>query len=241
MKILGIIPARANSKGIINKNRQLLAGKSLSLHAIDTALASGVLDRLIVSSDDDILLKEASSREKVEIPFKRPDFLAQDQTLISEVISHLLDWLWEKEKYQADAFMLIEPTSPLRTAEDLRLASEAFRKSRKATLVSVSAPIQHPSNMILKAQDNLSYCLNRQANAKGRQDFDEVWFINGALYLTKTDYFLAHKKVYDLNDCELYKMPPERAFDINTEWDLALLRAYYEVSHFTQEGKEKYA
>lgn len=226
MKLLAIIPARANSKGVLNKNRQLLAGKPLVLHAIDIAIQSAIFDKIILSSDDDTILQLARSRDKIDIPFKRPDVLSADDSLIADVIQHLLEWLWEKMQYRPDAFMLLEPTSPLRTVADIRLALQQFKASEKDCLIAVSAPTQHPSNMICETKGNLSYCLPRKQVSNGRQDFPAAWFINGALYLTKTDFFLRTKKIYDLTCCDLYKIPAERAFDINTEFDLALVRAY---------------
>lgn len=226
MKILGIIPARGNSKGVPQKNLQLLNGKPLLLHAIDTACASHVLDKIIVSSDDEAILTLARSCPGVEIPFKRPSELAQDHTKISDVLLHLLTWLKTQQDYQPDAIMLLEPTSPLRDIKDLQAAVELFQANAAPTLVSVSPPIQHPSNMIFQDNETWQYCLGRSAQTKGRQDFKDAWFINGAVYLTKTDYFLKTHLVYDLTACTLYKMPSERAFDINNFFDLELARAY---------------
>ncbi len=226
MKVLGIIPARGGSKGIKNKNMQLLNGKPLVWHAAETALKSAVLDRIVLNTNDDTIIEAMQSHAKIDIPFKRPEHLATDTSLISDTIAHLLEWLETNENYIPDAFMLLEPTCPLRTVEDLQEAIKLYKSAGKHTLISVSEPQQHPSNMICANENGYDYCLQRNVNARGRQDFHPTWFINGAVYITATDYFKRSKKVYDLNSCALYVMPSERAFDINTPFDLALVRAH---------------
>jgi CMP-N,N'-diacetyllegionaminic acid synthase len=226
MKVLGIIPARSGSKGIKNKNMQLLGGKTLVQRAADTAISSGILDRIIVNTDDDAIIESFRSHPIIEVPFKRPQELASDAAVIADAIAHLLGWLRDRQNYIPDAFMLLEPTSPLRTEEDLRTALKQFLQSGKSCLIGVSEPQQHPSNMIVRTGDAFAYCQERKADARGRQDFHETWFINGAIYITQTAFFNETRRIYDLNACALYVVPSDRAFDINTPLDLALVRAH---------------
>lgn len=230
MKLLGIIPARGGSKGIQYKNMQLLKGKPLVLHAVDTAIASNIFDRIIVSSDNDAILNCVRTREQIDIPYKRPAHLANDTSLISDVILHLLHYLKQTENYIPDAFMLLEPTCPLRTVTDVNKAFFAFQQENKPCLISVSKPEQHPSNMIYQSQNTWRYCLARQENSRGRQDFQPVWFINGAVYLTRTEFFLKTKLIYDLKSCAIFEIPHERAIDINTPLDLAFAHAQLSLS-----------
>lgn len=238
MKVLGIIPARGGSKGITNKNMQLLNGKPLVLHATDTAIKSKALDRIILSSDDDEIIKAVRTRPEINIPFKRPAELATDTAKISDTIAHLLNWLEDNENYIPDAFMLLEPTSPLRTIYDIYESLKLFEAEGKPSLIAVSQPHQHPSNMIFKNNKEFKYCMDRKQEATGRQDFHQTWFINGAIYLTQTKYFKKTNKVFDLNNCILYEIPSERAFDINTHFDLELLRAHIQN---TKQEEEVYA
>lgn len=239
MKVLGIIPARANSKGVVNKNRQLLNGKALVMHAIDVAIESKALDKIVLSTDDDMIIDMASSCQQIEVPFKRPAELAQDNSLISDVILHLLKWYQITHNYIPDAFMLLEPTSPMRSAEDIRTAMQQFATADKDCLVAVSEPQQHPSNMIFNNGDHWQYCLQRKKSVKGRQDFHAAWFINGAVYITKTNFFMKTKQVYDLQSASFYRMPLERAIDINSEFDLELARYYAEQRNKNSKPKKE--
>jgi CMP-N,N'-diacetyllegionaminic acid synthase len=228
MQLIAIIPARGGSKGIRNKNMQLLANKPLVLHAVDCAIESKIFDRIIVSSDDDAILACVKSRSQADVPFKRPDHLAQDDTRIADVIHHLLTHLQREESFAPHAFMLLEPTSPLRTPDDLYMAYKHFQKMKKPCLLSVSEPMQHPSNMILarrKHSTTWQYCLDRPFESRGRQDFNPVWFINGLCYITNTKFFLTTQMIYDLNRCALFEVPSERAIDINTPMDLRYARS----------------
>lgn len=233
MKLIAIIPARGGSKGIRNKNMQQLADKPLVLHAVDCAIESKIFDRIIVSSDNDAILACVKSRTQVEVPFKRPCHLAQDESRIADVVKHLLSYLQHEEKFTPHAFMLLEPTSPLRTADDLRKAYKLFLKMKKPCLLSVSKPMQHPSNMILSRRKNSNawqYCLDRPSKTRGRQDFNPVWFINGVCYITHANFFFATQMIYDLSRCALFEVPTERAIDINTPIDLSYARAFFETA-----------
>ena len=233
MKILGIVPARAGSKGIPRKNLQLLDGEPLLARALITAVKSYVLDKIIFSSDDDEMIKIANECDGVEIPFKRPSVLALDDTPIVAVISHLLEWLKLHYQYIPDAFMLLEPTCPLRTVQDIQRAVALFIESNKPCLFSVAPPIQHPSDFIYQMEaGNWSYCLARSNDTRGRQDFKKAWFINGAIYLTRTDFFLETKKIYDLDLSEIYYMGMEGVFDVDTPFDLELVQAYVDRVNF---------
>jgi CMP-N,N'-diacetyllegionaminic acid synthase len=112
--ILAIVPARGGSKGVPRKNIRLLAGKPLIAWTIDEAKKSRYIDRLILSSEDDEII-EVAREFGCEIPFKRPDELAQDDTPGIESVIHAINTL--EEKY--DFVVLLQPTSPLRTVEDI--------------------------------------------------------------------------------------------------------------------------
>ena len=113
MKILGIIPARGGSKGVPGKNIKLLGGKPLLQYTSDIALKSNLLDKVIVSSDDDAIIKVAESLG-LSVPFKRPSDLATYKSPTLPVIQHALNYYQEKG-IRFDAVCLLQITSPLRT------------------------------------------------------------------------------------------------------------------------------
>ena len=116
-KVLGIIPARGGSKGIPGKNMRLLGGKPLLAYSIEAARASGVIDRLILSTDSEEIA--ALGREfGAEIPFMRPAELAADDTPMQAVLEHALAGL-DEQGWRAEIVVLLQPTAPLRRPEHI--------------------------------------------------------------------------------------------------------------------------
>ncbi len=92
------------------------------------------------------------------------------------------------------------------------------------SLVSVTEPIQHPYDFIIETDGTVDY-ICRKKNVSRRQDFGEAWFMNGAIYITNYEFFRSRKKIYDLKDCILYKMPIESSVDIDTPFDLEICKS----------------
>src|SRR3989344_6947509 len=133
MKILGIITARGGSKGIPGKNIKPLLGRPLIEYTVEAAQKSGMFDsavggRLILSTDDEAIAKVAKNLG-VEVPFIRPKELAEDKTPHLQVLQHAVKWLKEKENYESDAVMILQPTAPLRQAHHIKEAVELFQKT----------------------------------------------------------------------------------------------------------------
>ena len=138
MKTLGLITARGGSKGIPRKNVRMLAGKPLIAWTIEAALHAGVLDAVVVSTDDEEIA--AVAREAgAEVPFIRPPELAKDSTPGLDPVLHALDAL---PSY--DAVLLLQPTSPLRSPDDIRACLRLAAESVAASVVSVCEPQAHP-------------------------------------------------------------------------------------------------
>src|SRR5579871_1555806 len=119
MTVLGVITARGGSKGIPGKNLRLLRGKPLLAYSIEAAQQSGVFERLIVSTDDEAIASCAVALG-CEVPFMRPAALARDETVHFDVMRHAVDWMRDHASYTPDAVMILQPTSPLRSPEDIR-------------------------------------------------------------------------------------------------------------------------
>ncbi|MCI0709847.1 MAG: acylneuraminate cytidylyltransferase family protein, partial [Chloroflexi bacterium] len=116
MNILGLIPARGGSKSIPRKNIVPLAGKPLLAYTCEAALDSAMLSRVILSTDDDEIAQVGRDCG-VDVPFMRPTSLAQDDTGSVSVAQHAIHWLAENDNWQTDILVLLQPTSPLRTAQ----------------------------------------------------------------------------------------------------------------------------
>jgi N-acylneuraminate cytidylyltransferase len=213
-KILGIIPARGGSKGIPRKNLKLLAGKPLIAWTIEEAKKSQYLDRIILSSEDAEIIKTATALG-CEIPFVRPAELAGDDTPGIEPVIHALNCLEEYYDYA----VLLQPTSPLRTAEDIDGCIRYCLQENAPVCVSVVLTDKHPYWMYSLDERHRLHPLLPTVQASGRrQDLPPIYMENGAVYVAETD-FLLREKSFNTPETLAYIMSPERSWDIDAEAD----------------------
>ena len=214
---LALIPARAGSKGLPRKNIRPLFGKPLIAWTIEQALASKYLDKIVVSTDD-VKISKIARRYGAETPFLRPKKLATSSAKTVEVLMHTLDF-FEKKSCQFDLIMLLQPTSPLRKAEDIDGAIRLlFRKNARA-IVSVCPVEHHPFWCnILNRNDGMRNFSTSLAVSKNRQELPKYFRLNGAIYLAYTSLF-RKDKTFITTGTYAYKMPQERSVDIDTELD----------------------
>src|SRR5262249_17289269 len=116
--VLGLVPARGGSKGVPGKNVRPLAGRTLLEYTARAARESGVIDRIVLSTDS-AEIAEAGARAGIEVPFMRPASLAADDTPMVPVITHAVGEL-DRQGWSADVIVLLQPTSPLRRPEHIR-------------------------------------------------------------------------------------------------------------------------
>ena len=183
--ILGVIPARGGSKGIPRKNIRLLGDKPLLAWTVQTALQSAVLDRLILTTEDEEIA-EVGRTYGCEVPFLRPQELATDETPGIEPVLHALNLLEAHEGYVPEFVMLLQPTSPFRTSEQMKQAVKQFLMSNFDSLVSVVEPKHPPLWMFVKDADESLKPLLSSEKPTRRQDLPESFALNGAIYLTRT-------------------------------------------------------
>ena len=219
MIVMGLILARGGSKGLPRKNILPLAGKPLIGYTIEVARASTVLDRVVVSTDDQEIAGVAK-RYGADVPFYRPADLAEDDTSVFPAILHALTWLSEHEGYDPGYVMLLQPTSPFRTVEDIEGAvSLAVRKHADA-VVSVSRVRQHPYWSKQMSEDGrLISQYPPEHAAFRRQDLPPLYVPNGAIYLVLRSVLLEKETVYTERTYG-YVIPAERSLDIDDAWDL---------------------
>lgn len=222
MQIVAIIPARGGSKGVPGKNIAIVGGKPLIAWTITAAIKANIFDRVIVSTDD-ATIAFVATQFGAEVPFLRPPHLAQDDTPTIDVLIHLLDWLAQNADYRPDLVMLLQPTSPLRMAEDVREARLLLDAKQADSVVSVCLSEQHPYWMKQVDDDQrLRPFLNPTETHTRRQNLPPTYALNGAIYLAKRELILTQRSFYTDNSYA-YIMPPERSLDIDTPWDLHLV------------------
>lgn len=221
MNVVALIPARGGSKAIPRKNLAPLGGKPLIAWTIEAALVSGEFSRVIVSTDDEEIA--AVSREfGAEVPFVRPAEIARDETPAIDVAIHALDWLRERGEEPTHLFLL-QPTSPQRTADDIRAAIQLAKDRDPAAIIGVCEANPHPFMARAISDDgHLSDFLPGASKPKRRQDYPAAYFINGAVYLSRTES-LRETRSFQPPDTLAFVMPPERSLDIDTPLDLRVV------------------
>jgi len=217
--VLAIIPARGGSKGVQRKNIREVAGKPLIAWTIEEANKSKYIDRLILSSEDDEIITIAK-QWGCEVPFVRPQELAEDETPGIEPVIHAIKTL--RDKY--DYVVLLQVTSPLRSVEDIDGCLELMIKQGAISCVSVTEPEKSPYWMykMSKSSHRLDPLIPQDRDISCRQDLPKVYALNGAVYVNRCDYLINTKKM--INDETIgYMMPKERSVDIDTEADFVYL------------------
>ena len=214
--VLGLITARGGSKGVPGKNVKLLAGKPLIVWTIEAALTSGRIDRLILSTDSDEIAGVAKSAG-CEVPFTRPSALATDTATSNDVIRHALETI----DCTDDRVVLLQPTSPLREAQDINGCLDAQAASGGPFCVSLCVADPPPEyHFRINAQHRLNPVI-ASSKALRRQDLPLSYTLNGAVYVFERKWFLANGKL-KMADAAAYLMPPERSIDIDTDMDFML-------------------
>lgn len=180
-----VIPARGGSKGIPRKNLTPVAGKPLIAHTIEAALGSRHLDQVLLSTDDEEIA-ETGRRLGLKVPFLRPAELAADDTPMMAVIRHAVREVTRRGEAPT-AVVLLQPTSPLRTAGHIDDAIELFNKEEADSVVSVSETLEHPCDMAWFDGGTMRLALSAEERWKGRQTYPNFYFVNGAIYIVKTE------------------------------------------------------
>jgi len=220
--ILAIITARGGSKGVPGKNIKPLCGHPLIAYTIKAAQKCSSLNDFLVSTDSEEIA-EVAARYGAKPPFLRPGELARDDTPSCLVLQHAL---LEYEKLYArgvDVIVLLQPTTPLRTAHDIDMAVEMFLKAPEAdSLISCFADAAcHPRVMYTMEGDRLVPLLEDRRLPVRRQDFEKVYLRNGAVYITKRETLM--KKNTIIGDSLLcYEMPFIRSVNIDEPGDFRL-------------------
>ena len=221
-RTLAVIPARGGSKGIPQKNLVLLDGKPLLAYTCAQARNAKTVTRVILSTDDDAIAA-CAKRFRVEMPFRRPQELAADDTPMLAVLRHALETLRRQERYQPDIVVLLQPTSPLRRADDIDGAVQLLSARRADSVVSVvEVPHQfNPVSLLRMQEDHLVPFFNGQSVAR-RQDKPAVYARNGPAVLAVSGQVLETQNSLYGNVCLPFIMPPERSVDIDSAFDLGL-------------------
>lgn len=232
--VVGIITARGGSKGIPGKNLVDLGGKPLIAWTIEAALQSKGLCRTIVTTDS-AEIAEVSRRWGADVPFMRPEKLAQDDTPHIPVVHHVINWLELHDRERPDYIMVLQPTSPFRNSSDIDAAIELAINADAASVVSVEETHHHP--FLVKRisgsgflDDYIPDAPQPGSHSIRRQELLKAYFVNGAIYLTRREVSLEERTLLPRGTLP-YIMPIERSLQIDVNWELHVARLILEESN----------
>jgi CMP-N,N'-diacetyllegionaminic acid synthase len=223
MRNIAIIIARSGSKGLKDKNIRPLNGKPLLAYTIEAALQSECFDTVMVSTDSRKYGKIAKEYG-AEVPFYRSKETSQDSTSPWDVVKEVLEQYRARgEEY--DTFALLQPTSPLRNAEDIQKAYKEFEEKKANAVVSMCELecAIHLVNKLPKSMSMKGFITEKQYN-KRRQEIEPYYRFNGAIYISKVKTFYKHMNIYE-DRCYAYIMDRNRSYDIDSEDDLKIVEA----------------
>ncbi|GBD35445.1 CMP-N,N'-diacetyllegionaminic acid synthase [bacterium HR36] len=239
-KVLTLIPARGGSQAIPKKNIVPLGGKPLIAWTIEVARRTPELEIIVVSTDS-AEIAAIAKQYGADVPFLRPAELARSDSPTIDAVLHALDWLAEHRDYRPEAILLLQPTSPFRSVEDIKAALRLYEESRAPAVVSVTPCHPHP---YLAYRIDADGCLEphwgKEACPARRQDLPHLYYLNGAIYLVKATVLLAEKTFLPRGTRALI-MPPERSLDIDEPFDLMLARCIVEGNLWREPSRSEVA
>lgn len=220
MDILAIIPARGGSRGLPGKNGAPLAGRPLLAYTADSVLGCRQRVRAVLSTEDEPLAR-LGLELGLEVPFRRPVELAADDTPTLPVVQHAVAYLSAGEGYRPELVLVLQPTSPLRSAEHLDAALDLFHGGDYDSLVSLTTGKLHPA-WGFRLEDGLAIPLETERPPR-RQELPQLYHPNGAIYLT-TPGLLAEDRLLG-SRVAAFLMEPWESVDVDDAWDLAVAEA----------------
>lgn len=222
-KNLAIIPARSGSKGLKDKNIRLLNGKPLLAYTIEAAMSSNIFDEIHVSTDSreyaDIAINYGA-----HVPFLRSLESSTDKSSSWDVVREVID-CYKQEGKNYDMVTLLQPTTPLRTGQDIIDAYSVFISNEANAVVGVCEVNHSPlwCNTLPRNHSMVNF-INTDISRLPRQGLDIYYRINGAIYILDAEYFNNCGSIYD-SKCFAYIMDKEHSIDIDDEFDFKIAAA----------------
>lgn len=224
MRILAIIPARSGSKGLKDKNIKELCGKPLMYYTIEAAKSSGCFDTIMVSTDSERYAQVARACG-ADVPFLRSNDLSSDSASSWDAVREVLTRYNELGK-RFDYVALLQPTSPLRNAQDIKGVVDLLKADGVNAVVTVTE-VDHPVQWCFSMPDNHSMqeLADSPYNYVRRQELKVYYRENGAVFLVDAQKIIKPDYNFYADGCFGYIMPKNRSVDIDTEIDFKLAEA----------------
>jgi N-acylneuraminate cytidylyltransferase/CMP-N,N'-diacetyllegionaminic acid synthase len=215
-----VIPARGGSKRLPRKNVLPLAGKPLICWTIEVALATGLDARILVTSDDEGILRLARKYESEGvIAHRRPSELAKDTSSTADALIDAVE-AEQKAGYAPEMLVLLQPTSPLRNASDILAAITVFKETGcRDTVVSV-CKVDHPTAWVGVIEDHSRF-IGVDLSGERSQDYGTEYRLNGAIYVARTQSLMGTRSLFT-DKLHASVMPRIRSFDIDEYVDFCV-------------------
>lgn len=224
MNIVGLIPARGGSRGIKKKNIANLAGRPLLAYTCEAALNCKQLSRVVLSTDDEEIAS-VGRQLGIEVPFIRPQELAQDNTPSFAVAEHAIEWL-RHDGWEPDLLVLLQPTSPLRRACHIDESLSLLESSGADTVVSVvQVPHRFNPYSLMRLENGALRDFSPEPvsfDRYNRQNLPRLYARNGpAILASRVPVMLSNRSFYGPKVAG-YEMSEEDSLDIDGHFDLEL-------------------
>ena len=213
--MIAIIPARGGSKGLPGKNILPLCGKPMIAYTIEAAKQSKYIDHVIVSTDDQ-KIADIALQYGAEVPFLRPDFLASDTAQAVDNYIYTIERLSKEWNTPIEEFVVLQPTSPLRIAEDIDGAIEMFMEKQADSVISYT-PEAHPVRWHKYLDENNAFVDIFDTTIANRQDLKTSYYPNGAVYVFR--FSMIKERKYYTDKSYGFVMPRVRSVDIDYKED----------------------
>jgi N-acylneuraminate cytidylyltransferase/CMP-N,N'-diacetyllegionaminic acid synthase len=224
--ILAVIPARGDSKEIPRKNVKELGGMPLIAHTIRAAQQAKTLDRVILSTDSPEIA-EVGKRYGVEVPFLRPAELAADESPMAPVLAHAVASVEKELGKSIDVVVLLQPTSPFRTAAQIDEGISLLTESGADSVVGLCKARHNPYWMWVIRNGNVERLFSEGASFRRRQDLPEVYRVNGAFYASRRHVIMDRGQVLGEKIRGLV-MTEEDSLDIDSALDFRFAEAIFD-------------
>ncbi len=224
--ILVYVPARGGSKGIPHKNIKPILGKPLLNYTLDLVreLEQQYPNEIcsFISTDDENI-SNVAAQNGFSTAYRRPEHLSGDTSTIVDGVLDALEWLKKEKNIYPDRILLLQPTSPLRTFEQVKLLLEIFTHKQAKSMFSVIPMRQHPYECIYLDNEEWNYLANPRKVANQRQSYQNIfYFIDGSYYLVTVDFFLAHRTFIEKGYSIPFVIDDKFLVDIDEPEDMAI-------------------
>ena len=220
MKILALIPARGGSKRLPQKNLRLLGGKPLIIWSIEIVTGISEICDVLVSTDDPQIAM-ISIQAGAQVPWLRPSALATDTASSVDVALHCVNW-FEEHHGQIDGLLLLQPTSPFRSADTVKRGIELYRDNGFSPVVAVSPADNHPAWTFKIDGDRLTPYIDATGLSTRSQDLPQAYAVNGSLYLIHPRTLRETNSLFGPRPTPLIITSKKESLDVDTPYDLML-------------------